>query len=92
MTGISNYIASMKIKNILDGWSKVIAKNPETEVVAKKRAKICAECPFAQTRKLLYFVPDKGLQNIEGAACDKCGCPLSAKVRSKDESCPLGKW
>lgn len=24
--------------------------------------------------------------------CIKCGCPIHAKPRIKDEECPLGKW
>lgn len=25
-------------------------------------------------------------------ACSLCGCPVRAKVRLADESCPAGKW
>lgn len=28
----------------------------------------------------------------EGNRCGECGCILSAKTRSPDSECPLGKW
>ncbi|AXG73944.1 hypothetical protein DVK85_06675 [Flavobacterium arcticum] len=78
------------IKSILSGWKNYLAKSEVTEAVAKKRAALCAACPHAQQGKLLAFVKDT-LKEVEGAYCNQCGCPLSAKVRSND-ICPINKW
>ena len=78
------------IKQILSGWKKFIIKCEVTESLAKQRAQICSACPNARKGKILAFVKDS-LTEIEGAYCQKCGCPLSAKVRSND-ICPIQKW
>ena len=33
-----------KLKSIYDGWRNIIWENPEVELIAKQRAKICSEC------------------------------------------------
>ncbi|KAF2518257.1 hypothetical protein E0W68_09540 [Flavobacterium salilacus subsp. salilacus] len=78
------------IKNILSGWKNYLSKSEVTEAVAKQRAALCAACPHARQGKLLTFVKDT-LKEVEGAYCNRCGCPLSAKVRSND-ICPINKW
>ncbi len=78
------------IKNILTGWKNYLRKSEVTEAVAKERAALCAVCPHAKHGKLLTFVKDT-LKEVEGAYCNQCGCPLSAKVRSND-ICPINKW
>lgn len=81
------------LENIINGWVNLIIKNPVTEELAKKRAEICAGCPFAELSTGVYsVVVDNRTQNIRGAKCTKCGCPLSAKVRSSKDYCPIGKW
>lgn len=79
-----------KISAILSGWKNYLNKNKVTETIAKKRATICASCPHAMQGKLLAFVKDE-LTEVEGYYCNKCGCPLSAKIRSND-ICPEKKW
>lgn len=78
------------IKEILSGWKNYLDKSEVTETLAQQRAAICAACPHAKQDKLLAFVNDS-LKEIEGAYCNICKCPLSAKVRSKD-ICPKNKW
>lgn len=78
------------IKNILSGWKNYLDKTAVTETVAKQRAAVCASCPHAKQGKLLAFIKDR-LTEIEGAYCNICKCPLSAKVRSTD-ICPDNKW
>lgn len=78
------------IKNILSGWKNYLDKTDVTENVAKERATHCATCPHAKQGKLLAFVKDH-LTEVEGAYCNLCKCPLSAKVRSTD-ICPINKW
>lgn len=80
----------MNIKSIVTGWKNYIDKSEVVEETAQERAKICAACPHAKQGKLLTFVKDS-LKEVEGAYCDLCGCPLSAKIRSKD-ICPTSKW
>lgn len=78
------------VKNILSGWKNYLDKTAVTETVAKQRATLCASCPHAKQGKLLAFIKDR-LTEIEGAYCNICKCPLSAKVRSND-ICPENKW
>ena len=79
------------IKNIMDGWRNYMVKSEVTEKLAKSRAKICRACDKNVKAKMLIFINDK-LSEIEGHKCDVCQCPLSAKVRSKNEKCDLNKW
>jgi len=80
----------MNVKVILTGWKNFIDKSEVVEQVAKDRAAICSACPHAKQGKILAFIKDT-LKEVEGAYCDQCGCPLSAKVRSSD-ICPKQKW
>ena len=83
---------SIKLKNIVDGFSNLAFPNPEVEQLAIKRAEICAGCPFAVKTGIYSMVVDNRTKSIQGMKCSKCGCNLSAKVRSTDDSCPLGRW
>lgn len=78
------------LNQILSGWKNFLDKSDVVEEVAKSRAAICADCPHAKQGKLLAFVKDS-LKEIEGAYCNLCSCPLSAKIRSND-ICPENKW
>jgi len=78
------------LKEIINGWKNYLDKSDVTEVKAKYRAIICAGCPHARQGKILTFINDS-LKEIEGAYCNICKCPLSAKVRSND-ICPQHKW
>jgi hypothetical protein len=78
------------VKEILSGWKNFIDKSDVVETVAKERAAICAACPHAKQGMLLAFIKDT-LKEVQGAYCDECGCPLSAKIRSID-ICPKHKW
>ena len=81
----------MQISNILNGWQNFIAKSEVSEKLAKERAAECAKCTHAKKGKLLAFIKDD-LKEIEGYYCDLCKCPLSAKLRSELETCPLELW
>jgi hypothetical protein len=81
----------LHLDNILNGWKNYFDKNEVTEKIAEQRAEICGRCPFAINKKLLIFVKDD-LKEIEGMACERCSCPLSAKIRSKNETCPEKLW
>lgn len=90
-----------KRKNIRDGWKNFMDKSEVIESLANKRASICESanngslCVHAKKKMLSAFIKDS-IKSIEGYSCNKCPsiikCPLSAKIRSKNESCPIGKW
>lgn len=80
----------MKIVNIAQGWNLYL--NDENNTLAKGRSEKCQECPDAIVGTFEKFMPDKTLKQIQGLKCDVCKCPLSAKLRSPNETCPKGKW
>lgn len=78
---------------ITSGWKNYIFKSETIEELAKTRAKICSECPNINTQyKFKKILPDKSLEEIEGTACNICGCPLSTKLRQVLQNCPEKKW
>jgi hypothetical protein len=78
------------IKDILSGWKNFIDKSEVTEKIAEQRSKICAICEHNKKGILTAFINDR-LTEIQGRYCDDCGgCPLSAKVRTKNDICK--KW
>lgn len=79
-----------QISNIIKGWKAYLKK--ETTPLAIARAEICKGCEYAVIGSFEKFMPDDSLKIVQGLKCDKCKCPLSAKLRSQDEKCPLGKW
>ena len=102
-TGINYLISKIRIKrngkpdivlqNIVDGWMNLMISDPVVEELAIHRASICAKCPFAEMSTGIHtIVVDSKTKDIRGTKCGKCGCPLSAKVRSKNDRCPIGKW
>ena len=101
--GIKRFINKVRIKrrgkpdivlrNIVDGWTNLVLPDQVNEELALKRANICAKCPFAKMSSGTYtIIVDNRTKNIRGMSCGKCGCPLSAKGRAKNDSCPEGKW
>ena len=81
------------LSNIIAGWSNLVFTDPQVEALAIQRAAICAKCPFAEVLNGLHtMVVDKKTTQVRGLKCGKCGCPLSAKVRAPQDSCPIGKW
>lgn len=67
----------MKIKNIIEGWYRRLFK-PLNEH-EQRRLQICEAC-------------DDKTKVVNGYVCSHCGCFIKAKVRAKDEVCPLNKW
>ena len=80
------------LQNIIDGWANLTFPDKQVEVLAKGRAAICAECPFAIAGGVHTVAVDGKVTSIRGMKCGKCGCPLSAKVRSPNDSCPENRW
>ena len=85
------YLGVSKLSNILSGWKNLIDKSEVTELLAESRAKECIVCPEAKEGKILNLIKDQ-LKEVEGHYCGLCHCPLSAKIRSENENCPLGRW
>ena len=82
-----------KLHNILNGWTNLAFSDPKVEALATKRASICAQCPAATFSSTAYaVVVDNKTSIVRGMSCSDCGCPLSAKVRAVDDSCPRQKW
>ena len=78
-----------KIKSIASGWTSLLLDL--NTPLAKKRAEFCKVCQFAEFGKFESFINDE-LTEIQGMKCGLCKCPLSAKLRSKKEICPVKKW
>lgn len=71
---------------ILEAWLKVLKGTTTDE--HKRRASICKGCKHAKHKKYLEF-KELGLEEVKGYICDRCSCPLVAKIRST-ETCD--KW
>lgn len=80
-----------KLNSILTGWKNYIFENKEIESMAKARAIECAKCENAVWGLVPQMFEDE-IEEIKGLKCDWCECPLSAKLRSPTEVCPLDKW
>lgn len=83
---------SINLKNIVDGFANLAFPNEQVEKIAVARAEVCAECPSAVKTGIYSVVVDNRTKHIQGMKCSECGCNLSAKVRSANDTCPLGKW
>jgi len=70
-----------KLVEIAKAW--IIASNPTLEEKAKalERSLTCDDCDSKKFNDHLKFY-----------YCDECGCPLSKKIYSPINSCPLNKW
>lgn len=72
----------MKILRIIRAWFLVLTFQKSNE--AKRRFAICAKCDKITQGKL-----------INTRSCGVCGCPLVAKVKDLQDSCPHpngAKW
>jgi len=76
-----------QVSNIINGWKNYFGSKD----IDQNKLSHCITCDFAVTKKYLTFIKDD-FKEIEGKVCIKCDCPLSAKLRSENEKCPIGKW
>jgi hypothetical protein len=72
------------IANIFNGYKNLLFKEEEVEATAKVRLDICIQC----TNVALFAI----VNGVGFRYCNKCKCPLSAKIRSVNEQCPDNKW
>lgn len=81
------------LSQIVEGFKNYSFPTEHNEKEAIRRAEICASCPYANPHRLFKkLLDDNKIEHIKGLGCDKCGCLLSAKVRSPLSKCPEGKW
>lgn len=86
-----------KFLEIAHGWYNYINSSPSVQLLAEDRIKECDDCP---ERGEMSFVAAAIISLVGPGVhesrplyqCNKCGCPLSAKVMSPESKCPLGKW
>ncbi len=81
----------MKISNIIQGWGKHLTNQPLTET-EKARVKICEACPLKRYSSSIAHFDGADIIEIKGMLCGECKCYLPAKIRVKEEKCPLNKW
>lgn len=80
-----------KIEDIYNGWSNYI-RSDELSPEELNRAIICRECPQKKYSAAIKALVKDEVKDVEGFICNECKCPLSAKIRSKNNKCPLNKW
>lgn len=84
-----------KIEEIASGWYNVAKKaigkeSPEVKALALSRIRICEKC---EVRSGVICDPSITTTHaVTGEPVKGCGCPLTAKIRSKNSKCPAGKW
>lgn len=77
-----------KIKSILSGWKHYLFTEPKIERMAQRRAEFCRHCQYNKL-STIDIITDKKIPELSGRHCGECMCPLSTKLRSKFEECPL---
>ena len=70
---------SNKLLDIATSWKNSLNPTEEQEIRANERRSVCKTCPSL-----------KGKLHI--GVCGECGCPISKKIYSNSNSCPLKKW
>tara|TARA_R110002012_G_scaffold190633_1_gene358205 strand:- start:12171 stop:12416 length:246 start_codon:yes stop_codon:yes gene_type:complete len=79
-----------QISKIANGWGKYFKGG--ASALEQERAKVCEGCTSATVGTFEKLMPDYSLKIVQGLKCGECGCPLSTAIRSKEKTCPLGKW
>lgn len=86
-------MSDYNIAHIIEGWGNYLGRDPLLDKLAVARAKECLRCPHAKESAILSrMVNDKRAPEAKGLLCGLCGCPISAKARRRDETCPDGRW
>ena len=94
-SGANVAICITKMKQILEGWAKMVAKkfnqlDQDSQDLASSRLCICDSC---EMRLGSICDPTKVAPHaITGNLTRGCGCSLAAKTLVKGARCPLGKW
>lgn len=81
-----------KIDNIIEGWKNHFSGDKLAYTTALSRSEQCATCEYAVPSGMVFQLVNDEIKTIEGFKCNLCNCPLSAKLRSLNEKCDIGKW
>ena len=77
------------MSNIITGFKNYFNNISSEEI--KSKSEICLQCKEIDDTLLLKVLKDITYPKLTGKKCKKCGCFLSAKLRS-DSKCPLNKF
>jgi hypothetical protein len=69
----------LSIKNIVEGYKNVLIKDKTVEQLYTERVSVCRGC-------------SSSVMKLGVATCGECGCPLLAKLRVINETCPKELW
>lgn len=78
----------MKFRSIIEGKINRI----RGKEIPYERLKECLTCEHNIDAPIRQIKVKDDIEGISGKICGKCSCPLPDKLRSTDESCPIGKW
>lgn len=82
-----------KINSIISGWKNYLFEEVKADDdIIYYRADKCASCKHHKKGLFEAVLPDYALSEVQGFYCGICYCPISTKIRSKIEKCPIGKW
>lgn len=74
----------INFKEIFVAWKTAARPTEFQSKIAKDRLDVCISCPHKQE----IFEKKEW-----SAICEKCGCPLKAKIFSQEiNPCPMGYW
>ena len=79
-----------QFSNIIEGWKRYF--DGDVNDTERKRAEICKECQHATVGTYEKLLKDFQLKEVQGLKCGHCNCPLSTKIRSPKDKCPINKW
>lgn len=83
----------VNLVQIAQSWYEFSKGNQDTKELMEQRLKICDRCPFKeQLGPLGKKIVTSLNQTASTYYCDKCKCPLAAKVSHPSNKCPMGKW
>lgn len=75
---------------MLKEWISVL-KGKKATFEEKRRAEICVKCPDSEHANFLDYV--KGdIKEVKGLYCNKCKCPLVAKLKTNDKNHICKLW
>lgn len=86
----------MLLFRIIQGWFYYFFRSKRVESLATKREQHCLTCIHAKFYAWEDEWKHKDLgypKKADDLYCTKCmKCPISKKIRSPREKCPVGKW
>lgn len=90
LKSIGKKLANLNVPGYIEGRKSL--KKGDKEELAKKRAKICAECPNNELEPIEELRVKDSISEISERFCSECGCSLPILLRQNKKHCSLGKW